>query len=103
MLFGTMLHELFQEALRRGSFSRESMEQDVRVIVSRNIESLWTVGETEAAAEQKLLDSIDGYQQCLAKFIGQIPKVCGPQGFIFLVSEHASARFGMSELTLLLH
>ncbi|TPX38233.1 hypothetical protein SmJEL517_g00212 [Synchytrium microbalum] len=77
-LFGTMLHDLFQEALFRGSFDISRMEADIPRIISRNIDGLWAVNETEVTAQQRLTAALSFYKDWSVKFLVSKPQALLP-------------------------
>ncbi|TPX33425.1 hypothetical protein SeMB42_g07481 [Synchytrium endobioticum] len=73
-LFGTMLHELFQQALIRGSFEVARIRADIPRIISNNLEGLWAARETEVSAKERLEKALSAYIEWSKKFMGQTPK-----------------------------
>ncbi|KJE89042.1 helicase [Capsaspora owczarzaki ATCC 30864] len=73
LLYGSMLHELFEIALAAGTFTAEFITQQVARVLSQFIEELYGVGDDEKAATVKLCDSIPAIQEWAQRFYKSEP------------------------------
>jgi DNA replication ATP-dependent helicase Dna2 len=74
LLYGSMLHELFQRGLLHG-FAPDRVQEFCREVVQMFVEDLWCLGETEQVAEQHLMEMAAGYRAWAAAFLGDVPDV----------------------------
>lgn len=76
MIRGHMLHQLLQHALKEDMWTSEGLQEEVERIVSRNVEGLWYVGETEEQARESVGEMVGTIKEWARKFVGQRLKVC---------------------------
>ncbi len=75
LIKGTILHDSFEDALRKNDFSRSSMEKTLRHYINDNIDQFYAVGETNDSAEEQLRVYIPKMQEWAKKFLQYEPKV----------------------------
>ncbi|KAJ3294016.1 Tripartite DNA replication factor [Borealophlyctis nickersoniae] len=75
MIYGNMLHQLFQGALSDKDWSNDTLKRKIRELVSQSIEELWCIGESEVAAEAHMKESIPAYQEWARKYVALAPKL----------------------------
>ncbi|KAJ3036787.1 Tripartite DNA replication factor [Rhizophlyctis rosea] len=77
IVYGNMLHELFQMGLKNRDFTRDTMEGAIQGLVLKNLESLWSIGETEVAAGAHLSEMVPVFQEWGRKFAVGAPQSDG--------------------------
>ncbi|KAJ3063547.1 Tripartite DNA replication factor [Podochytrium sp. JEL0797] len=68
MVYGKLLHEIFQACVLRRDFAEETIEREVEVQVARSLEELWSIGETEGSARQHLRELVPNLMDWDAKY-----------------------------------
>ncbi len=76
LIKGTILHDSFEDALRKNDFSRSNMERTLKQRINDNIDKFYAVGETNESAEDQLQVFIPKMQEWAKKFLHYEPKVC---------------------------
>ncbi|KAI8620139.1 DNA replication factor Dna2-domain-containing protein [Chytriomyces sp. MP71] len=73
LVYGKILHEVFQACVLRGNFGTGVIEEAVNQQISRSLEDLWSIGETEASAATHLMDMVPNLQDWERRYNGKYP------------------------------
>lgn len=76
MLYGTVLHEIFQEAMQANRWDDDWLQDAIETIVKRHIEDLYQTGLTVDLAVQHLQGKMPELQAWAEVFIKAKPDVC---------------------------
>lgn len=71
LLYGNMLHQLFQSAL----LNEQTLEDLIKAVVKDHVEDLWCLGETEAVAVAHLRETVPKFIEWMDRFLGSQPRV----------------------------
>ncbi|KAJ3091268.1 Tripartite DNA replication factor [Quaeritorhiza haematococci] len=74
MVYGALLHQIFQAALWDNDFSTRKLDGEIEKAILRAIEDLYCIGENERGAMEALREVVPLYQSWAMKFIGENPK-----------------------------
>ncbi|KAF8979793.1 Tripartite DNA replication factor [Entomortierella lignicola] len=77
LIHGTMLHELFQHALRNNDFSTESMESTVNRIIKMHLNDLCLVNESIETARESISQMITSCQDWANRYLNPTPTAHG--------------------------
>ncbi|GBG86492.1 hypothetical protein CBR_g41486 [Chara braunii] len=94
-LMGTMLHELFQFALRKEGCTHGLLQEEARRIINNHIEGLYAIREDELGALEKICSSIPQILHWKQKFLSPEPK---PEGVVCF-SREKRANLCVAEVT----
>lgn len=75
MVYGTMLHEVFQEAMQANRWDTEWLESTIRSLATRHIEDLYKIKLSIEQAVEHLLSKMPGLQSWAEVFIRATPQV----------------------------
>ncbi|KAJ3139764.1 Tripartite DNA replication factor [Physocladia obscura] len=70
MVYGSMLHEVFQNCLLRGDFSNTVVSAEIASVIQNGLEDLWSIGETEETALVALMEQSRDMERWWALFGG---------------------------------
>ncbi|KAJ3009133.1 UNVERIFIED_CONTAM: Tripartite DNA replication factor [Siphonaria sp. JEL0065] len=73
MVYGKLLHEIFQACVLRRDFSLSTIGFEVEVQIKKCLEELWSIGETELTARTHLMDLVPNLQDWDQKYGGGQP------------------------------
>ena len=76
LLYGCMLHEVFQMGLL-GGFEEEKVEEYAREVIGKSMEDLWCLGESESVALAQLQEMVPRFREWASSYLGDSPSVCG--------------------------
>lgn len=76
MLYGTILHEIFQEAMQANLWDEEWLNDLITTIVKRHVENLYQTGLTVDSAIQHLQSKTPELQAWAEAFVKAKPEVC---------------------------
>ncbi|KAI9338543.1 DNA replication factor Dna2-domain-containing protein [Obelidium mucronatum] len=68
MVYGKLLHEIFQSCVLKRDFSVSTIEFEVEGMIRRSLEDLWSIGETELTARTHLLELVPNLQDWDMKY-----------------------------------
>jgi len=74
-VYGTMLHEIFQEALKANKWSKEWLGETINVIVAKHIEDIYQINLSVAHVTDHLLSKMPELQAWAEVFVRATPKV----------------------------
>ena len=77
-VYGHILHEIFQEAMKINRWDTEWFSNTVQEIASRYLESLYEIQVEKAAAIEHLMSKVPELQSWARLFVNARPKVCYP-------------------------
>ncbi|ORX43608.1 Dna2-domain-containing protein [Piromyces finnis] len=75
LVYGIILHELLQIAFQNNNFTTEFLDKSVTKLISKNIEKLYCIDETEDTAYTTLKEMIPKYQTWASTYVSSHPKV----------------------------
>lgn len=73
MLYGTIIHEIFQNALQANRWDDEWLEEDIQKLVRRHIEDLYKTQLSEAQAIDHLTSKLPAIKEWASTFVKQRP------------------------------
>ncbi len=76
LVYGTMLHEIFQDALMANRWSGPFLNAAIGKTIQKHLEELYTVQINVGAAREHLLDKTRELQSWADMFVSAQPKVC---------------------------
>lgn len=75
LVYGSILHELFQKALASNNFSTEFLRDSIDALLVQHIEQLYILKEEISAAKEYLRSKVELMQHWADLFISVKPKV----------------------------
>lgn len=78
MAYGTMLHEIFQEAMQANRWDSGWLRETIEKVVARHIEDLYEIKLTVEQATEHLLSKMPGLQSWAEVFVRASPQVRTP-------------------------
>lgn len=75
-VYGTMLHEIFQEALKANTWDKDALTAIIELVVSKHIEDIYQINLSVAHVTDHLLSKMPELQSWAEVFIQASPKVC---------------------------
>jgi len=75
LVYGVILHELLQIAFQNNNFSTEFLDKSILKLISKNIEKLYCIDESEDTAYATLKEMIPKYQTWASIYVSDHPKV----------------------------
>jgi DNA replication ATP-dependent helicase Dna2 len=69
ILFGIMVHELFQRLLSKGNFSTAAIEDGIELLIAEYLESIYCANENEETARASIKEFIPLFQNWLQKHV----------------------------------
>lgn len=75
LVYGTLLHEIFQEALTSNKWSHEFLDSVIRSITEKHVEDLYMIKVSIADAREHLRSKMTELKHWAAAFISPYPKV----------------------------
>lgn len=82
MVYGTMLHEVFQEAMQANRWDTEWLESTIQSLVVRHVENLYKIKLPIEQAVEHLLSKMPGLQSWAEVFVRATPQVCTDTLFV---------------------
>ncbi len=76
MLYGTILHEIFQTAMLENRWDTEWLDETIEQIATRHLEDLYTIKVQIQEAAQYLKSKMPELQSWAELFVSSQPKVC---------------------------
>ncbi|RYO80588.1 hypothetical protein DL766_002212 [Monosporascus sp. MC13-8B] len=74
LVYGTLLHEIFQEALTSNKWSLDFLDSVIRSVTTKHVEDLYTIRVSVADAREYLRSKMTELRQWAATFISNYPK-----------------------------
>ena len=75
LVYGTLLHEIFQEALTSNKWSHEFLDSVICGVTERHVEDLYTIKVSIADAREHLRSKMPELKRWAAAFVSPYPKV----------------------------
>lgn len=75
MVYGTMLHEIFQAAMHANRWDTDWLRSTIESVIARHIEDLYTIKLTVEQAVEHLLGKLPGLQSWAELFVKASPEV----------------------------
>jgi DNA replication ATP-dependent helicase Dna2 len=76
LIYGTMLHEIFQQALMANQWDMPALAELVERVVERHVEDLYVIKVSAAGAREHLLSKMAELSHWAYAFVSSEPKVC---------------------------
>ncbi|KAK9376224.1 DNA replication factor Dna2-domain-containing protein [Lipomyces chichibuensis] len=73
-VYGTIIHELFQECMTKSDFTIEHMDRVLEDVLPRHIEKLFFLDEPLTVAREHVIERFDIMREWAAKFVSLQPK-----------------------------
>lgn len=78
LVYGTLLHELFQETLTAGRWDAQFITDAINRITDKHVEDLYTIKVDMATARQHLQSKMGELTSWATTFVSPFPRVCQP-------------------------
>ena len=75
-VYGYILHEIFQEAMKANRWDLESLTKTIGVVASRYLETLFEINVEMVSAIEHLMSRVPELQSWAELFVTACPKVC---------------------------
>lgn len=75
LIYGNMLHELMQVCFTQQRWDTAWREEQIEVILKKEVGGMWTLGLEVAQARQGMRDRSQGFEKFSQLFVGETPKV----------------------------
>lgn len=78
LVYGTLLHEIFQEALMSNKWTPQFLDSVICDITEKHVEDLYTIKVSLSDAREHLRSKMPELRSWASAFVTRFPKVCFP-------------------------